>query len=304
MPLWGAMDIGGTKTALAVVNSAGAVVRRVRLATPVRPEPEALCVLLAQQWRQLIQDLPGGAAVRAVGVAVPGPADAAGGILHQVFDWPWHDVPVARLLEAALGLPVRIENDVNCCCLSEQAFGAARGVDDFAWVQISTGVGAGLVLRGRLYAGATGLAGEVGHLILEEGGPLCACGRRGCLQALVSGPAIARRWREASRSGEALGGGAEEVFARAAAGDALAQGVVAGVARDLGRGLAMVVNILNPALVVVGGGVVSSLRAHLDAVAAALRDRVIGEANRAVPVVATAVGYDAALLGAAVLVSG
>jgi glucokinase len=298
------MDIGGTKTALAVVNSAGGVVRRLRLATPVRPEPEALCALLAQQWRQLIQDLPGGAVVRAVGVAVPGPADAAGGILHQVFDWPWQDVPVARLLEAALGLPVRIENDVNCCCLSEQAFGAARGVDDFAWVQISTGVGAGLVLRGRLYAGATGLAGEVGHLILEEGGPLCACGRRGCLQALVSGPAIARRWREASRGVAAPGDGAEEVFARAAAGDALAQSVVAGVARDLGRGLAMVVNILNPALVVVGGGVVSSLRAHLDAVAAALRDRVIGEANRAVPVVATAVGYDAALLGAAVLVSG
>ncbi len=312
LPLYGAIDMGGTKTALAVVGQGGAVIRRTRFETPARPAPEALLDRIAAAWRALLPPTgePGLPPIAAVGVAVPGPTDAAAGVLAQAFDWPWRDVPVAALLTARLGLPVRIENDVNCCCLAERAFGAARGVDDFAWVQLSTGVGAGLVLGGRLYSGAAGLAGELGHLEVAEGGPLCACGRRGCLQALVSGPAIARRWAEArGGAGEAPSGAAEAasapgagaVFSRCAAGDATAQALVRAIATDLGRGLAVLVNLLNPALVVLGGGVMESLHAHLPAVSEAMRARVIGEANRRIPVTRSAVGYDAALLGAAVL---
>ena len=291
----GAFDVGGTKTVLAVVAGDGRIVARRRLPTPRAPEVEAFCALLAKAWRHLVEEV--GRPVRAVGLAAPGPVDPRAGVLHQVFDWPWRDVPLAALLRERLGLPVVLDNDVNCCCLAERAWGAARGAGDFAWVQVSTGVGAGLVLGGELYQGAAGLAGEIGHVVLEEGGPACACGRRGCLQALVSGPAIARRWAERSGRSEA---DAREVF-RLAARDREARAVVAEVARDLGRGLACLVNLLNPGLVVLGGGVMGSLAAYLPEVRAHVRARVIGEANQRVPVVATAVGYDAPLLGAAVL---
>ena len=302
----GAIDMGGTKTALALVRGDGRVVRRTRFDTPPRPSPAAFLDRVAAEWARLVAE-DGGVPVAAVGVAAPGPSDAVAGVLHQVFDWPWRDVPVAAALGARLGLPVSIENDVNCCALAERGFGAAVQVADFAWVQVSTGVGGALFLGGRLYRGASGLAGEIGHLELDENGPRCACGRRGCLQALISGPAIARRYAEATGGERAVMGDAPpavstaEVFARASGEDRVARGVIAGVATDLGRGLALLVNLLNPALVVVGGGVLASLAAHLPAVQRAMRDRVIGSANAAVPVVPSAVGYDAALLGAAAL---
>lgn len=302
----GAIDMGGTKTALALVRGDGSVVRRTRFDTPPRPSPAAFLDRVAAEWARLAAE-DGGVPVAAVGVAAPGPSDAAAGVLHQVFDWPWRDVPVAAALGARLGLPVSIENDVNCCALAEREFGAAVQVADFAWVQVSTGVGGALFLGGRLYRGASGLAGEIGHLELDVDGPRCACGRRGCLQALISGPAIARRYAEATGDERTATGDASpavstaEVFARASGEDQVARGVIAGVATDLGRGLALLVNLLNPALVVVGGGVLTSLAAHLPAVQRAMRDRVIGSANAAVPVVPSAVGYDAALLGAAAL---
>ncbi len=294
----GAIDFGGTKTAMALVAPDGRVGHRLRFWTPRQPDPDTMCDLIAQQWAALLAQ-SGGPEVAGVGVAAPGPADAAAGILHQVFDWPWRDVPLAAVLSRRLGLPVRLDNDVNCCCQAEGRFGVARGVRDYAWIQVSTGVGGALCLGGQVYAGARGLAGEVGHLILDEGGPPCACGRRGCLQALVSGPALARRFHEAGgRAGER----AEAVFAAAGAGDPRARAVLAAAARDLGRGLAIVVNLLNPEMLVLGGGVMESFAPLLPAVRQAVRERVIGEANREVAVVRSGIGYDAALLGAAVLV--
>lgn len=146
----GAIDFGGTKTAMALVTPDGRIGPRLRFATPARPTPEVMCDLLAQKWHGLL-GAAGAVAISGVGVAAPGPADAAEGILHQVFDWPWQDVQLAAELGLRLGLPVRLDNDVNCCCLAEMRFGAARQERDFAWIQVSTGVGGGLCLGGRIY---------------------------------------------------------------------------------------------------------------------------------------------------------
>ncbi len=304
-PWFGAIDCGGTKTAMALIAGDGRIGARLRFPTPERPAPGAFCDLLAERWRALLAQAGGpGGAVVGVGLAAPGPADAQTGMLHRVFDWPWRDVPLAAELSARLGLPVRLDNDVRCCCLAESRWGVARGVADFVWVQISTGVGGALCLGGRPYAGSGGLAGEVGHLVLDEGGPLCRCGRHGCLQALVSGPAIAARFAATAGPaawGEAAQGDAAGVFAAAERGDARAREVVAGVARDLGRGLALVCNLLDPRLLVLGGGVMESLRSELPAVQAAMRERVLLGSTRQVSVVPSAVGYDAALLGAGTL---
>ena len=285
---------------VALVHPDGQVLRRVRFDTPPRPVPEAMVARLGAAWDELCAGIGADERPVAAGLAAPGPSDSHRGLLHAAFDWEWHDVPLAAMVGERIGLPVRLENDVNVCCLAEMRFGIARDVRDFAWIQLSTGVGGGLVCDGRLYAGFAGLAGEVGHMILEEEGPLCACGRRGCLQALVSGPAIARRHAEAS-GGAVPSGGARAVFEAADRGDAQATTVLDAVARDLGRALALVVNLLNPEMVVLGGGVMESLHTRLPAIRAAMTARVIGEANRRVRVERSGIGYDAALLGAAAL---
>ena len=285
---------------VALVRPDGQVVRRVRFDTPPRPVPEAMVARLGAAWDELCTGLGADECPATVGLAAPGPSDSARGLVLAAFDWGWRDVPLAAMIGRRIGLPVVLENDVNVCCLAEMRFGVAEGVRDFAWIQVSTGVGGGLVCGGQVYGGSAGLAGEVGHMILAEDGPPCACGRRGCLQALVSGPAITRRYAEAIR-GEVPAGGARAVFTAADQGDAHAEAVLQAVAGDLGRALALVVNLLNPAMVVLGGGVMESLHTRLGDIRDAMTARVIGEANRKVRVERSGVGYDAALLGAAAL---
>ncbi len=296
----GAIDFGGTKTALALVSPGGAVLHRDRFPTPPSPAPREMADLLADRFGRLWTQA-GRPPLRALGVAVPGPADPAAAVLRRAFDWGWKDVPLGALLAERLGLPIRLDNDVNCCTLAEGRFGAAVGRRDFFWLQVSTGVGGGLVLGGRLYRGGNGMAGEIGHVVLEEDGPPCACGRRGCLEALVSGPAIVRRYRASGGRAER----AEEVFAAAAGGEPGAARLLAEVARDLGRAVAIAINLLDPELIVLGGGVIHGFAPYLEATRAVARARVLRQASgdpaASVPLCPTALGGDAALLGAAAL---
>ena len=296
----GAIDFGGTKTVLALVAPGGAVLHRDRVATPPRPSPQEVADLLADRFQRL-WTAAGRPPVRALGVAAPGPADPAAAVLHRAFDWGWQDVPLGALLAERLGLPIRLDNDVNCCTLAEGRFGAAIGRRNFFWLQVSTGVGGGLVLGGRLHRGSGGMAGEIGHIVLEEGGPPCACGRRGCLEALVSGPAIVRRYREAGGRAART----EDVFAAAAGGEQQAASLLAAVVRDLGRAVAIAINLLDPELIVLGGGVITGFAPYLDATRAVARARVLrnadGDPATAVPLCCTTLGGDAPLLGAAAL---
>jgi glucokinase len=292
----GAIDFGGTKTSLAVVDAGGGVLRQVVLPTPPRPSPAEVAALFRAAWTDLTAGLPGHLLPRTAGLAAPGPADAAAGVLRRAFDWGWRDVPLAALAAGATGVSVRLENDVNCCALAEMRFGAAAGHPDFAWVQFSTGVGGAVVAGGRLLRGASGLAGEIGHVVLDEGGPPCPCGRRGCVEALCSGPAVARRHAQVGGRGDAAA-----AFRGAAAGDPRAAALVAAVCRDVGRALAIVGNLLDPGLIVLGGGVTASLRHHLPAIGAEMRSRLLAAPLRSLELRPTALGADAALLGAAAL---
>jgi predicted NBD/HSP70 family sugar kinase len=167
----------------------------------------------------------------------------------------WRDVPLRDLLEARLELPVAIENDVNTLALAEQWFGAGAGINDFLVVTVGRGVGLGMVLDGRLYRGGRGGGGEFGHLTIAPDGPACACGKRGCLEALVADPALERA------AGEALGRSVRlaEAAALARDGDPAARAVFAGAGRTLGLALAHLVNVFNPTLLIVGGEGVQTL---------------------------------------------
>jgi len=201
------------------------------------------------------------AAVRAVGVAAPGPLDPASGDLLDPPNLPgWRRVPLRRSLEAKLGRPVYVENDANAATLAEVRFGAGRGFQHVVYLTMSTGVGAGLVLGGRLYTGKSGAAGEVGHAPIVWDGEPCACGGRGCLEAYVGGAAWTRRLaattpaasRVATLAGSPAQARPEHVVAAAREGDAFALAELARYNEQLARGLVALVFVLAPEVVILG----------------------------------------------------
>ena len=200
-------------------------------------------------------------ALRGVGVSAPGPLDPESGVLLHPPNLPgWREVPIRRLLGDRLGLPVQVENDANAAALAEWRFGAGRGFQHVAYLTMSTGVGAGLVLGGKLYAGNLGMAGEVGHAPVEWDGEPCACGRRGCLEAYVGGAAWTRRLARATPAGSrvaALAGAPERarpehVVEAAREGDAFALSELARYNDYLARGLTALVLVLAPEVVILG----------------------------------------------------
>jgi glucokinase len=199
--------------------------------------------------------------VAALGVSLPGPIDLEAGVLHEPPNLPgWHQVPVRDLLAQTFACPIRLENDANAAALAEWRFGAGQGFAHLVYLTMSTGVGGGLVLDGRLYRGAGGNAGEIGHVPIEWPGELCACGMRGCLEAYVGGAAWARRLARVTPAGsrvQVLAGSAaqarpEHVVAAAREGDAFATAEFARYVDYLARGLVQIVFTLAPDVIVLG----------------------------------------------------
>jgi glucokinase len=274
-------DDGGPLTPLAVPNPAGWA---ERYWPAILNAAEALLSQAA-------------AAPVGVGVSFGGPVDNEGRVLSiHVAGWGGLD-PVADL-RARLGLPVRIENDANCGALGETRFGRWGTVHTLVFLTCSTGIGGGIVSAGRLFKGSHGVAGELGHICLDPAGPPCPCGRRGCLEALCSGTAMARRAAEAT--GREFPG-AKEVFAAAAAGDAVCQAVLEAVFADFGRGLAAIHQAFDPDLIVIGGGVSLAGAALTGPLTAAARAAVMAGRGELVRVEAAALGLCSQLYGAAAL---
>jgi glucokinase len=255
------IDIGGTKTALGLGDGAGAILANERLPTPLSGDPHAdlrgivehCRALLAANGRRIEQ-------VTGVGVSMPSPLDAELGVVLNPPNLPsWHGTPVRRLLADALGRPVAIENDANAAALAEFRFGAGRGTRDMVFLTMSTGVGGGLVLGGRLVRGVASSAGEVGHIPVEWDGEPCSCGLRGCLEAYTGGAAWARRLARLTPpdSGVARHAGAgrprpEHVVAAAREGDGFALAELARFNDYLARGLVAIAFTVAPERIVLG----------------------------------------------------
>jgi glucokinase len=264
------IDIGGTNLVLAAVARDG---RRVigEAARPTAPArgPEAIVAELVEMSRACMAEVrreAPDARVVGVGIGVPGPLDIARGMVLLTPNLGWVNFPLRERLATALGLPAVLDNDANCAILGETWLGAARGARFAIGMTIGTGIGGGIVLEGRLHHGAADCAGEIGHITIEMNGRRCGCGNYGCLEAYASGPAIAMRAVEQMRSGATsrlatLAGGdlervtAQMVFAAAQEGDEVALEVVRDTAHYLGTGVANLLNIFNPDLVVIVGGV-------------------------------------------------
>lgn len=185
-----------------------------------------------------------------VGVGLAGIIDTERGVLRQSPFFGWHDLPLRQLLHKKLNVPVYIDNDVNTLTLTEKWFGSGYAVDNFLTVTIGRGVGLGIVVNGQFYRGASGGAGEFGHTVIEPNGPLCDCGKRGCLEAFVGDPGLLRMAAESMTNAPAT---SEQLLAAANQGDPLARAVFARAGEVLGRGIANLINIFNPSHVLISG---------------------------------------------------
>lgn len=259
------IDIGGTKCAAALGRSNGTLIGRKALATEGdRYSPLETLERLTALAREIMTESgikPGG--VLGVGVSCGGPLDTKTGVIHTPPNLPeWKAVPVRAFFEKALSLPVRVENDANATALAEWKFGAGKGTRNLVFLTMGTGIGGGLILDGRIYRGTNDLAGEIGHQTILMNGPLCGCGKRGCLEALASGPAIARLARESlygrNKRVLTLAGGkpaditATHVVEAAKEGDAFARQILEEAGTYMGVGIANVIQMLNPERIVLG----------------------------------------------------
>ncbi len=315
-PLLLALDFGGTKhtAALAEVGARTWVALRRQIAPPSSSAAADLTTMRALA-RELLAAHPGRLA--AVGVSFGGPVDFASGVVRLSHHVPgWEAVRLRDQLKVEFGVPVAVDNDANLGALGEWRFGAGQAetqqVASLLYITVSTGVGGGWVLEGRIFHGVDGMAGEIGHTVVDPNGPPCICGRRGCVEILACGPAIARRARERLEAEPKAGAHlreliqndlaaltAERVSRAASVGDALAEEVLLAAARDLGTGIGNALSLMNPQRVVLGGGVTKSGEAWWAEVRRAARANTLPEISA--DIVPAALGDDAPLWGAAAL---
>ncbi len=314
------IDLGGTKC-LGVVLDDGVIVAETRVPTP--KGTDAVVADLAG----VVGALGGASALQAVCVGAPGLVDRHG-TLHVAPNLEVEGgLDLRSVLEDTTGLRVTVENDATCAAWGEREMGAARGFDDVILVTLGTGIGGGIILGGRVHRGANGFAGEVGHMVVDPGGPPCPCGQRGCWERFSSGNGLGRLGREAAKaqgpSGPLIGmadkgnrmvelaGGrvedvrGEHVTAAAAEGDALAAEVMDRFAWWTALGLANLVNIFDPQAFVLGGGLVRAGETLLGPIRTALADLLFGSDRRPeVEIVAALLGERAGAIGAALLAAG
>lgn len=307
------VDFGGTNVKVGLVTATGRVAAVTQLSSTVVGRPSSFVEGVAGAIEALARGVGSRAtALRGVGVGAPGCVDVSRGIVHSVVNLSgWHEVPLRRLLERRLRCRCIVDNDVNLFTLGEWRFGAGRGAHHLLGLTLGTGVGGGLILNGSLYRGPTGSAGEVGHTVIERRGPRCACGRRGCLEALVGTAAIVRLARRAIRHGaeplttlvhRAGGKVVPRLVGRAGrAGDRLAKEVWVQVGRRLGIGLANFVNLLNLERIVIGGGIANNWTLFAPTLMRTIRTEAMGVPARTVHVVRAQLGDHAGIVGGAVL---
>ena len=316
------IDVGGTKMLGLALDGEGKVLHQARrssshggLAAPGDPVAAAALVeAMAEVAEELLGDAAdAGATVSALGVGVPGLVDDSGRLRLAPNLPAGDDLAVAERLEARLGIRVVADNDATCAAVAEWVLGAAAGASDALVVTLGTGIGGGVVCDGRVMRGAQGFAGEIGHMIVDPSGPLCTCGKRGCWERFASGSGLARLAREAAHGGrlasvvhlagddpDAVRG--EHVTAAAATGDADAQAVLDELGWWIAVGLSNLALVLDPEVIVVGGGLVEALSLMLDGVRHAFHSMLEGADRRPeIRIVPAALGEEAGAVGAALV---
>jgi len=296
------VDLGGTNLRTALLSHDGVILDKHKEATHASGGwKEVVARLIENIKRQ--QEAAGskGLSVTAVGVGAPGVIRSDRGIVVKSPNFPdWNNLPLKDELEQALNLPVTIENDANAAALGEQWLGAGRGIGSMILLTLGTGVGGGIVLDNRIWHGADGMAGELGHMTIIPDGRQCGCGNTGCLEMYASARGIAQSYRERRpHASAALGDvSSEYVYEAARKGDADALWVMQDMGRTLGIGIANLINIFNPEMIVIGGGVRDAWPLFIDAARAEIRKRAFEVPAARTEIVPSLLGDEAGMVGA------
>ena len=306
------IDVGGTKIAAGLVTQSGEIRQRFTTHAHSEKEPQHVIDAIELAYHAILAE--SGVTpkeIEAVGIGFPGNTDGARGLVLVCSNLPaWNSVPLARIVSARLNVPVVLDNDCNLAAMAEHRYGAGRGSRHMCYVTISTGYGAGIIIDNKLYAGSIGTAGELGHMVIHPGGALCTCGKRGCLMAYTSGIGMSRLAYEAIHAGRETtlrdllpADGRRfsgQVIAQAAAGgDEVAREVLDTVGRYAGIGIAMLVQVINPELIVLGGGLTRIGQMITDPMMAALHESTQPELWESIVIRPWQLGNDIGILGAA-----
>jgi len=310
------VDVGGTKVAAGLVNSSGGIGRQTRVPMIATEAAAALSAVVSaidavrQEAGEFLSPSP---LISGIGICAPGPLNPRTGVVVNPPNLPaWRNFPLAHEISERYGIPVRIDNDGNAAALAEALWGAGQDYKNVFCTTIGTGIGVGIVCNRRIYHGRTGAAGEGGHMTIDYRGPRCGCGKLGCIEAHASGPAIARRAADKIRAGEpslvldyAEGCPdritSEMVGQGYAAGDPLANEILQQTAEYLAIWLGNIIDLLEPDVIIIGGGAGAMLRPFFNSIHDRLPTWCVNSQCREVPLIPANYGADAGIAGGAAL---
>jgi len=309
------VDIGGTKVAVGIVNDKGEIVAQGRRPMVANGTAEAALEAVSGAIDSLVNTNAAQGGIQSIGICAPGPLDPRSGVVLNPPNLPcWRDFPLAEIIAGKYRVPVRVDNDANAAALAETRWGAARGYRYVFYTCIGTGIGTGIVLDGNIYHGKTGSAGEGGHVSIDYRGPVCGCGKRGCIEILAAGPAIGARARakfddNSSRQsailelarGDVARITGELVGKAYAAGDPLAREILEETVALLTPWLGNIVDLLDPDVLVMGGGVAAMLQPFFDDIRSRLPRWCVNPHVADIPLLMAHYGADAGIAGGAAL---
>jgi glucokinase len=303
------VDLGGTKIEAVLSDSCGNIRKRELKETRADEGPNAVIKRIVDAIKAVSSDNK----IAAVGIGAAGIIDVETGLITVSPNLSgWRNIKLKDILERELSVKTFVDNDATVAAMAEHKFGCAVGCDHVVYVAVGTGIGGGIITNGQIYRGISGSAGEIGHMTIDTNGPLCGCGRKGCWEALASGTALEREARVKIAEGVKTtipkyakeGGGkitAKGVYLAAQDGDKLANELIEQLGCYLGVGLANLINIFNPQLVVIGGGVSRMGEMLLEPARKTVRERAFELSAKAARVEISSLGYDAGPLGAVAL---
>jgi glucokinase len=306
------VDIGGTKIAAGLVTPAGEITRRTRVPMVASGTAAAGLAAVKEAISSVFDAEP---RVHGIGLCSPGPLDPEAGVVVNPPNLPcWRNFPLAAEVTRAFGVPAKVDNDANAAALAEARWGAGRGFGNVFYATLGTGIGTGIVFDGRIYHGRTGAAAEGGHVSIDYRGPICGCGKPGCIEVLAAGPALARRARAKLQATPSRGpallqlahGDIDEVTGEMvgeafAAGDPIAREILLETVDMLALWLGSIVDLLEPDVMILGGGVATMLRPLLGQIRERLPAYCINSRCQEIPLVEASYGADSGIAGGAAL---
>jgi len=302
------VDMGGTKIAIGLLSVDGKIIKETRMDTRGHEGPE----IVVNRVVEAVNALTEGYDIRSIGVGVPGIVDTAKGIIEYWSTFNWQNIHLEKMLHAQLKKKVTVVNDASAATWGEFNFGAGRHADNMAFMTISTGIGGGIILERKLYNGSNMLAGEIGHVTVNPNGPLCNCGKYGCLEAYASGLSIQRHAIEAIKNRPSILSDMEQqekrpidtkmVFAAYASGDDVAQEIIDQAATYVGIVLANFIQTFNPDCIVLGGGVMKTNARFMEKIQEVTQQYVLPSYRHTYEIKRSELFENAALIGAANLI--